>query len=65
MKTVLGIDNGTQSTKVLIYDFEKRKILSESQSPHDLISKNDGTREQKAEWWIAALDSCMSKIEPP
>ncbi|HOV64884.1 MAG TPA: xylulokinase, partial [Spirochaetia bacterium] len=64
MKTVLGIDNGTQSTKVLVYDFEKKTIRAEAQSPHDLISKNDGTREQKAEWWIDALDSCMKKIEP-
>jgi xylulokinase len=64
MKTVLGIDNGTQSTKVLFYDFENKKVAASASAPHDLISKDDGTREQKAEWWITALKTALDQIDP-
>jgi xylulokinase len=63
MKSVLGIDVGTQSTKVIVYDFEDKKIVAESSSPHDIISDNDGTKEQKAEWWIEAIKICLNKID--
>ena len=63
MKTVLGIDLGTQSTKVVIYDFENRIIIAESSSKYDIISGEDGTKEQKAEWWITALKKCLSDLD--
>jgi xylulokinase len=63
MKTVIGIDNGTQSTKVIFYDFENKTIVASASAPHDLISTGDGTNEQKAEWWIKALDKCFSEID--
>ncbi len=62
MKTVIGIDNGTQSTKVIFYDYENKTIAAESSAPHSLISKEDGTREQDASQWIGALDSCFAQI---
>ena len=62
MKTVMGIDNGTQSTKVVIYDYENKKIVAVGQSSHELISESDGTREQRADWWIDALKDCMSQL---
>ncbi len=62
MKSVLGIDVGTQSTKVIIYDFENKKIVAESSHSHDIISDNDGTKEQKAEWWIEAIKICLNEI---
>ena len=62
-KTVCGIDLGTQSCKLVIYDFENKKILAESRAPVDLISKNDGTREQKTEWYDAALKICFDKVD--
>ncbi|MDC7220823.1 MAG: xylulokinase [Spirochaetales bacterium] len=64
MKTVLGIDNGTQSTKVVAYDYENRVIAAIGQSPHELISRTDGTREQEAQWWLTALRNCLSQISP-
>ncbi len=64
MKTVIGIDNGTQSTKVIFYDFESKSIVVSASAPHELISANDGTSEQKAEWWIDALEKCFSEIDP-
>jgi len=62
MKTVMGIDNGTQSTKVVIYDYENKEILAVGQAPHDLKSEADGTREQEADWWITALKTAMDQL---
>ncbi len=59
---VLGIDCGTQSTKVLVYDVAKKKVLAIASAPHDLISKEDGTREQKPVWWETALIQALKKL---
>lgn len=64
MKTIIGIDNGTQSTKVIFYDYEKKQIAAQASATHDLISREDGSREQKASWWIKALENCFASIEP-
>ncbi|MBF9017390.1 MULTISPECIES: xylulokinase [unclassified Oceanispirochaeta] len=64
MKTIIGIDNGTQSTKVVFYEFENKKIVASASASHDLISREDGSREQKASWWIDALTSCFEQIDP-
>jgi len=62
MKTIIGIDNGTQSTKVIFYDIESKTIVGTGKAPHDLISGDNGRREQKAQWWIEALDKAFSQI---
>jgi xylulokinase len=62
MKTLCGIDLGTQSCKIVLYDCEKKAIVETAQSPLDMISANDGTREQKAEWYREALKSCFGKL---
>ena len=63
MKTIIGIDNGTQSTKVLFYDFENKKIVATASAPHKLISREDGTREQEASWWIEAAGKAFKQID--
>ncbi|MDR0443412.1 MAG: xylulokinase [Treponema sp.] len=63
MKTVCGIDLGTQSCKIVVYDYEKKSIAAQSQSPLDLITENDGTREQKTEWYDTAIKTCFDKID--
>jgi len=63
MKTVCGIDLGTQSCKVVVYDYENRKIVGESSAPIEMIAENDGTREQKAEWYDEAVKACFAKID--
>jgi xylulokinase len=63
MKTVCGIDLGTQSCKVVIYDYEKKAVLARSQEPVDMIAENDGAREQKAEWYDAALKACFDRLD--
>ncbi len=59
---VLGIDAGTQSIKVIVYDTDKKEIIAESSEKLGLISADDGTREQKAIWWIDALTSCFDAL---
>jgi xylulokinase len=63
MKTVCGSDLGTQSCKVVIYDYGKKAALARAQTPVDMIAENDGTREQKAEWYEEALESCFGRID--
>ncbi|MDC7125429.1 MAG: xylulokinase [Spirochaetales bacterium] len=63
METVLGIDLGTQSIKFFLYDYNTKKTVAVSKSELDIISKADGTSEQKTEWWIAALKDCSDQID--
>ncbi|MDR0496467.1 MAG: xylulokinase, partial [Treponema sp.] len=63
MQTVCGIDLGTQSCKLVVYDFEKKSLVAHSQAPVEMIIGNDGTREQKTEWYDAALKACFDKID--
>jgi xylulokinase len=62
MKTVIGIDVGTQSTKVVFYDYENKQIAATGSAPHEIVSKDDGTSEQDASWWITAIEKSMSQI---
>ena len=62
MKIFLGIDSGTQSTKVMFYNPDSKKIVAQSSSPHKLISDSTGKSEQEASWWIEALKSAMHRI---
>jgi xylulokinase len=63
MKTVCGIDLGTQSCKIVLYDYEKKSLAAQAQVPVDMIAQNDGAREQKAEWYDEALKTGFSKID--
>ena len=51
----LGIDCGTQSTKVVLRDPTTAAVLAVGRAPHELIARDDGTSEQNPEWWIDAL----------
>lgn len=62
MRTVAGIDMGTQSMKVVLYDWETKKIVAKAQKPVDIIARNDGTREQKTEWYDDAIAQCFADL---
>jgi len=62
MNTICGIDLGTQSCKIVLYDYQKKKITETAQVPIDMIAANDGTREQKAEWYRDALKISFGKL---
>jgi len=57
----VGIDCGTQSTKVVIFDVTLGKVIARGQAPHALVSSSDGTKEQDPNWWITALSSAMQQ----
>ena len=63
MTIFLGIDVGTQSLKVTCFDAVTSRIESSVSEPLELISASDGTREQEAHWWVAALKNCLAQID--
>ena len=54
-RVFLGIDCGTQSTKVVLRDPASGEVVAVGRAPHDLVERDDGTREQDPAWWIDAL----------
>jgi len=64
MSIVAGIDAGTQSVKVIVYDADARKILDQASSPLDLISGEDGSREQHPADWVQAMQACFDALAP-
>ena len=49
------MDCGTQSTKVVLRDPATGAVVAVGRAPHELIERDDGTREQDPAWWIDAL----------
>jgi xylulokinase len=62
MSFVVGLDVGTQSVKLVAYDPDVREVLATFSQPLDLISGDDGSREQAAEWWIEAIRSVFAQM---
>ncbi|MFC3284684.1 xylulokinase [Litchfieldella rifensis] len=51
----IGVDCGTQSTKVVVVDVDAGRILGEASRPHRLDAGDGGRREQAPADWIAAF----------
>ena len=64
MNTVLGIDLGTQSVKVIFYDFVERAVVGNDSAPLDLYQGEGGVAEQQAHWWLKALEDALGKVDP-
>src|SRR5207247_1756063 len=58
-RAFLGIDCGTQSTKVVLRDHASGEIVAVGRAPHELVERDDGTREQDPAWWIDALRAAV------
>jgi len=58
-RVFLGIDCGTQSTKVVLRDPDTGEVVAVGRAPHELIEREDGTREQDPIWWIDALRTAV------
>ncbi len=56
----LGVDCGTQSTKVVIVDGESLRIIGEASAAHELISGVHGRSEQQPQWWIDAFETAFA-----
>ena len=64
MSLFIGLDIGTQSVKLVALDPASGDIVATHGRPLDLISGEDGSREQRAEWWIDAVRGCFSMLDP-
>ncbi len=62
MSTVLGIDLGTQSVKVVFYDFDARETIAVESAPLDIYQTEDGIAEQQAQWWTHALKQALQQV---
>src|SRR2546428_8068347 len=58
-RVFLGVDCGTQSTKVVLRDSATGAVVAAGRAPHELIERDDGTREQDPTWWTDALRSAV------
>ncbi len=57
----LGIDCGTQGTKVIILNPQTQRIVGQGAATHDLISNAQGAREQHPKWWIEAFQKAFKQ----
>jgi xylulokinase len=64
MSLVVGIDTGTQSVKLVVYDPVDRRVVATQGQALELIARDDGVREQHPEWWIEAIRACFAKLDP-
>jgi xylulokinase len=62
MDVVVGLDIGTQSTKVLAYDVGTKQVVASAASPHAIIQRDDGTSEQDASWYLDAIRACFAQL---
>lgn len=58
-----GIDVGTQSVKLLVYDARSRAVVAAHTQPLELTAETDGTREQLASWWLDAIRCCFGRLD--
>ena len=62
MSIVLGIDLGTQSVKVVFYDYLKGNVVAVESAPLDIYQTEAGIAEQQAHWWVNALKQALQKV---
>jgi xylulokinase len=63
MSLYLGIDSGTQSTKAVVLDLERKQVVAEARAPHQLIGGLPvGHMEQHPRDWTAALDAVILEV---
>ncbi len=62
MKTVLGIDLGTQSIKVVFYDYQQQSVVASAASPLAVDRNEFGAAEQNTADWLSALKQCFLSI---
>lgn len=63
MRTVIGIDLGTQQLKVVFYDFESKKVVASESAALELHQDEQGVAEQQSDWWLNALREAIAGID--
>jgi xylulokinase len=63
MSLYIGIDSGTQSTKAVVLDLERGRVVAEARAPHRLIAGlPPGHLEQHPRDWTRALDCVLREV---
>lgn len=57
----LGIDCGTRSTKAVLRDAASGDVVGLGRAAHELVERDDGTREQDPGQWIAAARTAVGE----
>lgn len=57
----IGVDCGTQSTKVVVVAPDDLQILAVAAAPHNLVSADNGRREQDPAEWVSAFEQALAK----
>ncbi len=60
----IGLDVGTQNVKLVAYDPQARRLVASHGHPLELLAHDDGSREQRAEWWVDAIRACFARLVP-
>lgn len=63
MRTVLGIDLGTQSVKVVFYDYDDHSVAAVASAPLTLDQDASGKAEQHPDDWLDALQAALKQID--
>jgi len=63
MTFTAGIDAGTQSVKVVVYDDQAKRVVASKSAALELASGEDGSREQHPDAWTQAVRQCFSSID--
>lgn len=58
----VGIDSGTQGTKVVVLSRNQQRIIASAHASHPIIETPQGGREQQPEWWTAACEQAMQTV---
>lgn len=58
----IGIDSGTQGTKIVILSREQKRLKAQAYASHEIIESSRGGREQEPLWWTAACEQAMSEL---
>lgn len=58
----LGVDCGTQSLKVIVWDPGSESLISSSQGYSLITGLPPGHKEQHPQTWIDALEACMERL---
>lgn len=57
----IGIDSGTQGTKVLVVDFKTGRVLGRGQAPHAMVEGlRPGESEQDPATWVGAMEAALT-----
>ncbi|MGJ8523626.1 Xylulose kinase [Carnimonas sp. R-84981] len=57
----VGVDCGTQSTKVVIMSADSLSILGTSAVAHSLVQADNGRREQQPAQWVSAFEQALAE----